>query len=56
MAVNDWNVLIHPGSPISKNISPSCSVCDRLGMVLAMTRVQTSVHVADNHPLLRLVC
>ena len=54
MAANDWNVLIHPS--FSKIISLSCSVYDGLGIVLAMTRVQQSVHVADNHPLLRLVC
>ena len=54
MAANDWNVLIHPSS--YKNISLSCSVCDGLDIVLAMTRVQGSVHVADNHPLLWLVC
>ena len=41
--------------PFSKNISLSCSVCDGLGIVLAMTRVQRSMHVTDNHPLLRLV-
>ena len=40
---------------ISKNISFSCSVCHGLGIVLAMTRVQRSVHVADNHRLLQLV-
>ena len=55
MAANDWNVLIHP-SFFSKNISLSCSLCDGLSIVLAMTRVKKSVHVADNHPLLRLVC
>ena len=54
MAANDRNVLIHPS--FSKNISLSCSVYDGLGIVLAMTRVQKSVHVADKHPLLRLVC
>ena len=42
--------------PYSKNISLSCSVCDGLDIVLAMACVQRSVHVADNHPLLRLVC
>lgn len=40
----------------SENISLSCSIYDGLGIALAMTRVQKSVHVADNHPLLRLVC
>ena len=42
--------------PFSKNISLSCSVCEGVGIVLAMTRVQKSVHVSDKHPLLRLVC
>ena len=42
--------------PFSKNISLSCSVCDGLDIVLTMTRVQRSVQVTDNHPLLRLVC
>ena len=54
MAASDWNDLIHPS--FSKNISLSCSVYDGLGIVLAMTRVQKSVHVADNHLLLRIVC
>ena len=40
---------------LSKNISFSCSVCYGLGIVLAITRVQRSVHVADNHRLLQLV-
>ena len=51
MTETSWYIL-----PFSKNISLSCSVCDGLGIVLAMTRVQRSVHVADNHPPLRLVC
>ena len=42
--------------PFSKNVSLSCSVCEGVGIVLAMTRVQKSVRVSDKHPLLRLVC
>ena len=42
--------------PFNKNISLSCSVCEGVGIVLAMTCVQKSVHVSDKHPLLRLVC
>ena len=42
--------------PFSKNISLSCSVCEGVGIVLVMTRVQKSVHVSDKHMLLRLVC
>ena len=42
--------------PLNKNISLSCSVCNGLGIIVAMTHLQRPVHVVDNHLLVRLVC